>query len=110
MTDRIIELVKDALNIPYIDENNAIMDGSFTVSPYITDSLVGDGNPVNITVYSTIDLFYLSKTDAVNNGILLFKTLCEENGICCENPDFTYENDGKIWRSSVRVQEVLKNE
>lgn len=106
----LIEKIEECLNIPHIDESGAVMDGSFTTEPYITNSLRGDGEPTCITLYTTVNLFYRTKSDAVSNGIVLFKALNKEEGIVTEEPDFTWESEAQYWRTSLRVQEVLTND
>lgn len=103
----LIETIKDCLQIPFIEESNAVMDGSFTVAPYLTDSLMADGAPQSISIYSSVDLFYVNRNDAINNGIKLFKALNDIQGCFCDNPDFTFENEANFWRTTLRVQEVL---
>lgn len=105
----LIDTIKDCLQIPFIEENHAVMDGSFTVTPYITDSLFGNSVPQSISVYSSVDLFYEKRTDAVNNGIKLFKALNNAQNIFCDNPDFTFEQDANLWRTTLMVQEVLND-
>lgn len=100
-------LVKEILNIPCVKEGQAIMDGSFIVSPYMTNSLKGSGLVQSISLSSSIDIFYVNKEDAVNDGIKLYKELCL-NGIVCQEPDFTYENDAHYWRTTMLVQEVIR--
>lgn len=108
--DRLKDYIKNLLNIPFIAENQAIMDGCFTIGPYIVGSLRGDGGVQSITINSTVNLFYKNRTDAVKKGILLFKELCNEENIFCDDPDFTFENEANIWRTTMRVQEVINNE
>ena len=105
----LVDKIESCLTIPHIDEDNAVMDGSFTTAPYITDSLRGDGEPSCITLFTMVNLFYRSKTDAVTNGIKLFKSLNSEPGIVTDEPDFTWENEAQYWRTSLRVQEVIEN-
>lgn len=102
--------IEDCLNIPYIPENQAIMDGSFMITPYMVESLKGDGKVQNVTVLSSVELFYEDKSDAVENGILLSSLLNEENNYVADDPDFTFENEAQIWRTTVRVQEVINND
>lgn len=104
------KFITELLQIPFIEENQAVVDGSFTVEPYMVDSLKGDGEVQNVSVLSTVNLFYWNRCDAVDNGILLFKKLCESNNFFCDNPDFTFENEAKFWRTTLRVQEVINNE
>lgn len=101
--------IKECLAIPLIAEDGAVMDGSFTIEPYITDSLRGDGEPTCITLLSTVNLFYRAQADAVSNGIKLFKSLNSESGIVTDEPDFTWEREAQYWRTSLRVQEVIEN-
>jgi len=103
----LIETIRDCLQIPFIEENNAVMDGSFTVEPYYADSFFGDGAPQNVSIYSSVDLFYVNRNDATSNGIKLFKALNEVQGCFCDNPDFTFEKEANLWRTTLRVQEVL---
>lgn len=108
--DKLQDYIKTLLNIPCIAENHAVMDGSFIIEPYIVTSLRGDGGIQSVTISSVVNLFYKDKKDAVNNGILLFKGLSNEEGFCCDDPDFTYENEANMWHTTMRVQEVLNNE
>ena len=101
--------IKECLSIPLIGESGAIMDGSFTTEPYITDSLRGNGEPTSISIFTTVNLFYRAKADAVSNGIKLFKSLNSESGIFTDEPDFTWEREAQYWRTSLRVQEVIEN-
>lgn len=101
-------IVKECLNIPCVKEGQAIMDGSFIISPYISSSLMGSGEPQSISLSSSIDLFYVNKDDAVNEGFKLFIELCSKNGISCQDPDFTYESEAHYWRTTLLVQEVIK--
>ena len=101
--------IKTCLTIPLIGESGAIMDGSFTTEPYITDSLRGSGEPTSISLFTTVNLFYRTKADAVSNGIKLYKSLNSESGIFTDEPDFTWESEAQYWRTSLRVQEVIEN-
>lgn len=103
------EFISSTLTIPYIEPNHAVMDGSFTIEPYITSSLIGSGTVQNVALNSTVSLFYKSQTNAVSNGIALFKALNNESGVFCEDPDFTYENESNFWRTTLSVQEVLND-
>lgn len=107
--DNLKDFVTELLTIPYIEPGNAVMDGSFTVEPYITTSLIGGGSVVSVFLNSTVDLFYRQQDDAISNGIILFKALNDESGVFCEDPDFTYENESNFWRTTLRVQEVLND-
>lgn len=100
------DYISEMLTIPYIEPSHAVMDGSFTIEPFITTSLIGGGSVVSVVLNSSVDLFYKSQTDAINNGIALFKALNDESGVFCEDPDFTYENESNFWRTTLRVQEV----
>lgn len=101
-------IVKECLNIPCVKEGQAIMDGSFILSPYMANSLRGSGSPQSISLSSSIDLFYTSKEDAVEQGLKLFTELCSTSGVSCQEPDFTYENEAHYWRTTLLVQEVIK--
>ena len=101
--------IKACLTIPMIAEDGAVMDGSFTTEPYITDSLRGNGEPTCVTLFTTVNLFYRKKDDAVSNGIKLYKSLNSESGIVTDEPDFTWEREAQYWRTSLRVQEVIEN-
>ena len=106
----LIEKIESCLSIPRISESCAVMDGSFTTEPYITDSLRGSGEPTCITLFTTVNLFYRTQDDAVSNGIKLYKALNSEKGIVTDEPDFTWESEAQYWRTSLRVQEVLQND
>lgn len=108
--DNLKVFISQTLQIPYIEPNNAVMDGSFTIEPFITSSLMGGGSVQNVVLNSSVNLFYRSQTDAVNNGIALFKALNDESGVFCEDPDFTYETESNYWRTSMNVQEVLQDD
>lgn len=101
-------IVKECLNIPCVKEGQAIMDGSFITSPYMTSSLRGSGTPQSISLSSSIDLFYVNKEDAVSEGLKLFNELCSKPNITCQDPDFTYENESHYWRTTLLVQEVIQ--
>lgn len=105
----LIEKIEECLSIPRISESGAVMDGSFTTEPYITDSLRGSGEPTCITLFTTVNLFYRVQNDAVSNAINLYKALNSEKGIVTDEPDFTWESEAQYWRASLRVQEVITN-
>ena len=105
----LIEKIESCLSIPRISEGGAVMDGSFTTEPYITDSLRGDGEPYCVTLFTTVNLFYRTQDDAVSNAIKLYKALNSEKGIVTDEPDFTWESEAQYWRASLRVQEVITN-
>ena len=104
------EFVENTLNIPMIKEGGAVMDGTFALTPYYIDSLHGDGKAQDVSLWSSIDLFYRSKKDAIKNSILLYKALQEESCYACDNPDVSYEKESEYWRTTLRVQEVIRDE
>lgn len=105
--DDLREFIEDLLEIPFISEGGAVMDGSFALTPYYIDSLLGNGSAQSITVLSSVDLFYQDRNEAVQNGIMLYKALLKDNKYTCENPDVTYEEASNYWRTTMRVQEVI---
>lgn len=104
--DDLIELIQNTLGIPCISENEAVLDGSFCISPYFTDGLIGDGCVASVTNYYTVDIFYEDKKLLVVQTIALWKLLNSKNKYCCQSPDYTYEQNAEMWHAVVRAQEV----
>jgi len=78
------------------------MDGSFTLEPYISSGLRGNGLIQSEVDYYAVNLFYSDKATLVANAKLLCRNLLQ-NGNMCDTPSYTYEREGKIWRGTLRV-------
>lgn len=107
--DNLIEFIKNTLNIPYIEENEAVMDGCFCLSPYTSTGLSGNGQITSVTNYYAIDIFYEDKKIAVAQSIKLWKELNSQNNYCSQSPDYTYEQGAEMWHAVVRAQEVIND-
>ncbi len=100
--DELKERIKNILEVPYISEEDTVMDGSFTMEPVISGGLRGNGTIQSSIDYYMVNLFYSDKKELVVNT----KRLCSEllhMGMICDTPDYTYEKEGRIWRGRLRV-------
>lgn len=107
--DELIEFIKSTINIPCIEQNEAVMDGSFALSPYMSQGLSGNGEIASVTNYYAIDIFFEDKKLAVENAITLWKALNANKKYCSQSPDYTYEQDAEMWHAVVRAQEVIND-
>ena len=108
--NEVIELTQNLLSIPYIEENSPVFDGSFCLSPYMADGLIGDGNVVSMSTKAYIELFYESKTDCVEAALSLWREISSTKGMAAEAPDYTYEENAKLWRASLPIETIYKEE
>lgn len=106
--DSVINFISTSLQIPYIEEEAAVMDGSFCLSPYMTEGLEGNGEIQSVTNLYAIDLFYRDKRHAVRNATLLWKMMNAEKNYCCDSPTYVLEQAAGLWRASLRAQEVIE--
>lgn len=106
MLTELIEYVKDECNIPYVEDNEAVLDGSFTVSPIMTDGLTGDGAVQCVVNHYAIDMFFISKLEAINSATAVWKLLNSKKQYCSGAPDYTFEVDAGFWHASILAQEV----
>lgn len=98
------------MEIPYISEEDTVMDGSFTLAPVISNGLRGNGMIQSEIDYYAVNLFYSDKKELVADTKKLCSTLLQE-GMICDTPNYTYEREGGIWRGMLRVGQIggLKN-
>ena len=40
----------------------------------------------------------------------IWKYLQSQNGYVCDDPDYTYEKEGKIWRAALHIQVLEEDE
>lgn len=95
-------LISEALNIPVIEENDAIIDGCFSTQPWMTESFNGNGEPLNITDHIAIQLFYNKKNDAISAVHELLPVLMRNN-IYANMPDYSWQKDGNLYMVTINV-------
>lgn len=98
----LIELITQTLQIPYLTEQDTVYDGSYTLIPYMSTSIKGNGKTVNENDYASVELFYKNKFTALEEVKRLKRTL-EDNHYVCENPEIIREDNGDIYRASMNV-------
>lgn len=97
--DRIIDLIENTIDIPYIEENDAVQDGCFAITPYLTSFLRGDGVPVASNTQMEVTVFYESKialVEACKNIIVLLS----ENNFICSDLSYTHDSNGNLYRAN----------
>lgn len=105
--DKLQEFIEDKLNIPYITEEDAVLDGCFMLVPISTSGIRGNGKPLNAVTSVSLELFYSEKSNAVNNALYLWFEL-NANGYHASDPNYTYEKNASGYRASMYV-EILEN-
>ena len=108
--NEVIELTQELLSIPYIEENSPVFDGSFCFTPYMADGLMGNGNVLSMSTRAYIDLFYRDKDVCVSSALSLWKSINATQGMTAEAPDYTYEENAKLWRASLPIETIHKEE
>lgn len=99
--DKLIDTIRKELSIPYISEEDTVMDGSFLVSPIITNGIKGDGKFQSVYDLVVVDLFFSDKRDALKASRKMLGALPDKYII--GNPDYTYEKNCKMWRMTVNI-------
>ncbi len=105
-----IEQIKSLTEFPYIEEDNMVLDGSFALAPYATKGLRGDGCIRSSTDYYACNLFMKDKGQLVKKAKRVWKQLQSQKGYTCDDPDYTYEKEGKIWRAALHIQVLREDE
>lgn len=101
--DRLIEEISDFLNIPHLEPNQAVQDGSFQIAPISSNGVRGNGMFQNLRDYVSVNLFYTDKKEMVHDVKSLVYHLQELQYICSA-PDYTYEINGGIWRANINLE------
>jgi len=101
--DELITIIKNGLNIPYIAEGEAVMDGTFGVEPWMTSALVANGQPQNMTDSMTVYLYFGTKGEAITAVHTLWPILAA-NHIAVSQPDYTWQESGSLWMASLRIE------
>lgn len=101
--DKLIDLIGEFLNIPEIEPNEAVQDGSFQISPIRTDGLRGDGKFCTMQDVFSVNLFYANKLEMMADVKALVNHLIDHK-YKCSAPDYTYEMNGGIWRANIQVE------
>ena len=104
------DLIVAGLQIPYIDENTPVFDGSFTMTPIYNNGLSGNGIVKTSTTLLNVDLFYTDKIDCVDSAVKLWRTISETKGMASEAPDYTYEESANMWRATLAIELVNKED
>lgn len=105
-----IEQIKSLTGFPYIEEDNTILDGSFAIAPYATKGLRGNGCIQSTVDYYACNLFMKDKGQLVRKAKEIWKELQSQEGYTCDDPDYTYEKEGKIWRAALHIQVLREDE
>lgn len=103
--DELIELIGSTLNIPYIEENNAVMDGSFTLAPYMSNAEYGDGKAISISDMYGFNIFYSDKSDAMTATKTIWSVL-NQNNIRMSFPTYLWEPNANIYRASMNLEVI----
>lgn len=104
----LIEYVEGVLDIPYLTEEDVLYNGSFCVTPIASTGIRGNGKVRQMNTHSALDLFYTDKIELVENTQALIKAL-SENGYVCQDPTYSYEKNGNLWRASINIIEIGGN-
>ena len=106
---KLMEWIKSITEMPYIDESGIVMDGSFDLYPVITGGIEGNGEVQNTYTTYSCNVFLKNKEEMVKICTKLWKELCKQKYVC-DQPDYTYENEGHIWRGTLMIQAVEEEE
>lgn len=104
------DLIVSTLEIPYIDESTPVFDGSFTMTPIYNNGLSGNGIVKTSTTTLNADLFYEDKINCVNSAVKLWKAISETKGMASEAPDYTYEENAQMWRATLSIELINKED
>lgn len=96
------KFIENTLDIPEINEDEAVYDGSFMIVPYMVSGLKGNGVPQTAVISASLELFYKDKTELVEKAIEMWKALAE-NKYVVSDPDYVYENNADLWRGTIDV-------
>lgn len=107
---KLINLIKEITEFPYIEEDNEVMDGSFALTPYMSRGLRGNGKVQKSVDYYACNLFVKDKRQLVTKTKEVWKKIQKQNGCICDDPDYTYEKEGKIWMSTLHIQMLEEEE
>lgn len=106
----LIDIITELLGIPYVEEDSPVFDGSFAMVPIMTSGLQGDGEVRTSKTLLNIALFYADKTECMTAASTLWKEICKTPCMTADNPDYTYEADAIMWRASIPIEIVDKEE
>ena len=87
-----------------------ILDGSFALTPYASKGLRGNGQIQSCVDYYACNLFMKDKRQLVKKAKKIWRCLPKQKGYACDDPDYTYEKEGKIWRAALRIQVLEEDE
>lgn len=87
-----------------------ILDGSFALTPYASKGLRGNGQIQSCVDYYACNLFMKDKRQLVKKVKKIWRCLQKQKGYACDDPDYTYEKEGKIWRATLRIQALEEDE
>lgn len=87
-----------------------ILDGSFALEPYASKGLRGNGRIQSCVDYYACNLFMKDKEQLMKKAKKIWKYLQSQNGYACDDPDYTYEKEGKIWRAALHIQVLEEDE
>lgn len=96
-------LIADALNIPFVNEDDAVFDGCFNTEPWMTETFDGNGVPVHITDHISINIFHTNKVDVMSSVHELLPVLAK-NKVVAGMPDYTWQEAGRMWMATINVQ------
>ena len=108
--NELIDIITELLGIPYVEENSPVFDGSFALVPIMTSGLQGNGKVATSKTTLNIELFYSDKADCISAATSLWKEICATPCMTAENPDYTFEADATMWRASLPIEIVDKEE
>lgn len=106
--ENLIEKIRNALNIPYITEEDTVQDGCFLVVPYAVSGIHGNGKPMTEVLSVSVELFYEDKSVMNSDCTSLWIYLINEKYIC-SNPEYTYEQNKKMYRCTINVDIIGGN-
>ena len=103
----LIDFLGDNFSIAYIEENDAVMDETFMITPITTESFKGNGQPQSIVDYYAVEIFFKDKSLAVSSGKIIWKELLK-NKYFCDDPQYTFEKEAEFWRVTLRVRQIVE--
>lgn len=101
--NKLISAIQSAVAIPYIEEQDPVIDGCFAITPFITTSLKGNGAVQEISDGLALDIFYKRKADCVSQTREIYKALSTVSNYVVEEPEYTYQQEARMYSSSIRV-------
>lgn len=96
------EFIKTELNMPLIEEDDAVLNGCFACTPFLTGALRGNGSAAAVTQHYTIEIFMMGRENIVQSTTNLYKKLLKA-GYACEDPAYVYDRTSRYWGASFNV-------